>query len=55
MVLQGGYRLTDREIGRLTPGQILSMIVSDRAYAHNQASLIAFHIRQGMGLTRRAG
>ena len=53
MVLHGGYRLTREEIGRLTPGEILDLVFADQAYRHNQAGLLAYHIRSGLGMTRR--
>lgn len=43
------------EIGRLTPGQILDLVASDRAYAHNNASLIAYHMRSALGVMSRRG
>lgn len=54
-MLQGGYRLMEEQIGRLTPGQILQLVFSDRSYAHNQASLIAYHMRSAMGVMSRRG
>lgn len=41
------------EIGRLTPGQILDLVACDRAYAHSNASLVAYHMRQALGLMSR--
>lgn len=46
-MLHGGYRFSRDEIGRMTPGEIMDLIHYDRAYAHNQASLIAYHVRTG--------